>query len=343
MSKIRVMIVDDSLLVRRLLLNAINSQNDMEVVAEAGDPFEAAEVIQSARPDVMTCDIEMPKLNGLNFIAQLLPQYQIPVVMFTTLSERVFDAFDAGAVDFLAKPVFADAGQFTEFINYELAPKIRGAVGANIRTLESSVSTGKAFAVKPLGEKKTVIAIGASTGGTEAIFEVLKEFDTDVPGIVVTQHIPPKFSRMFAERINRECRVSCKEAKTGDKVMKGQVLIAPGDRHIRLVKIDGHLCVDCNSGEKVNGHRPSVDVLFDSVAKTVGKDAIGIILTGLGGDGAKGLLHMKQTGAETIGQDRETSVVYGMPMEAYRLGAVRYQLPLQNIARKVYALLKTMR
>lgn len=337
---IRVMLVEDSMFVRRLLKISIDRQSDMEVVAEAGDPFEAAAIIKKSKPDVLICDIEMPQMNGLDFIHQLMPQYPVPVVIFSTLSDRVFDAFDAGAVDFLAKPVLNNENQAVSFIIDELLPRVRGAAKAHVRIRQESEDL---CYTKRLGNKDTVIAIGASTGGTEAICEVLRSFDNDIPGIVITQHIPPVFSEMFAERINRETRLSCKEAKTGDEIRQGQVLIAPGDKHMRLTRYNNRLIVDVNSGAKVNGHRPSVDVLFDSVAKVAGCDAIGIILTGMGCDGAAGLLNMKQAGAETIGQNEATSVVYGMPMEAYKRGAVKYQLPLGDIAAKTYALLKTMK
>lgn len=342
MGKVRVMIVDDSMFIRRLLRIGVEKMEDMEVVAEAGDPFEAAAVIKGAEPDVLICDIEMPRMNGLDFIYQLLPQYSVPVVIFSTLSGRVFDAFDAGAVDFLAKPVFSNERQAIDFICNELMPRVRSAAGANVR-IRNDNRKEQVYKKRALNSKRTIIAIGASTGGTEAISEIVSSFDNDIPGIIISQHIPPVFSEMFAERLERESGLECKEAKTGDIVKQGQVLIAPGDRHMRLVSCNGQMMVDCNMGDKVNGHRPSVDVLFDSVAKVAGRDAIGIILTGLGRDGAKGLLHMKQAGAETIGQDEASCVVYGMPMEAYKLGAVRYQVPLGDIAAKTYALLKTMK
>lgn len=342
MSIIRVMLVEDSLFVRQLVKLCIDDYEDMEVVAEASDPFEAATVIKEAKPDVLVCDIEMPRMNGLNFIHQLLPQYPVPVVIFSTLSDRVFDAFSAGAVDFLAKPALNNEHQAREFIRDELLPRVRGAVGANVFP-GNDISGEKLARRKPLGNRETVIAIGASTGGTEAITRVIKGFDSDIPGIIVAQHIPPVFSAMFAERLNRETSLTCREARSGDEVKAGVVLIAPGDKHMRLTRFNGKLIVDCNAGDKINGFRPSVDVLFESVAKVAGRDAIGIILTGLGRDGASGLLQMKKAGGETIGQDEETCIVYGMPREAYEIGAVKYQLPLDDIAAKTYALLKTMR
>ena len=187
--------------------------------------------------------------------------------------------------------------------------------------------------------KQCVIAIGASTGGTEAIYEVVRKFHRDIPGVVICQHMPPGFTKMYAERLNNQCEVSVKEAKTGDKVLQGQVLIAPGDKHMRIVKLAGEYQVECRGIDKVNGHCPSVDVLFDSVAKNVGKDALGVILTGMGGDGAKGLLRMRKAGAKTIGQDEASCVVYGMPKVAYDLGAVQYQLPLVSVPGKIYSLL----
>lgn len=343
MGKIRVLVVDDSPIYREFIMNGLKMDPSIEIVGTAGDAYEARDQILKLRPDVMTCDIEMPRLSGLDFVSMLIPQYPIPVVMISSLSDKVFDALNAGAVDFVVKPSNLAGSERERFYTEELIPKVLAAGGAKVRPVTKDVIERKpAFGSTP-SKNNIVIAIGASTGGTEAIFEVIKAFDTNIPGIVVTQHIPPKFSEMFAERLDKQCRISCKEAETGDVVKPGHVLIAPGDKQMRLTKVGDRYQVECKGNERVNGHCPSVDVLFDSVAKVAGSNAIGIILTGMGADGAKGLLNMKNAGAMTIGQDRTTSVVYGMPMEAYKLGAVKHQLPLQDIPKKVDSLLARFR
>lgn len=341
MSKIRVLVVDDSPIFREFLISGLKTDPDIEIAGVAGDPYEARDQILKLKPDVMTCDIEMPRMDGLEFVTKLIPQYPIPVVMISSLSDKVFDAMNAGAVDFVAKPSTTSRKERDDFIKFELIPKVKGAINATIKK-------GPAALAKPAYQMRTstvrkedlVIAIGASTGGTEAIFEVVRQFNENIPGIVITQHIPPKFSEMFAERLDRQCRCKCKEAKTGDIIKPGQILVAPGDKQMKVVKVGNNYQVECAGTDRVNGHCPSVDVLFDSVARTVGRNSIGILLTGMGSDGAKGLLNMRNAGAITIGQDRETSVVYGMPMEAYKLGAVKFQLPLSEIPKKVDILLQ---
>lgn len=342
MGTIKVLVVDDSPVFREFLVRGLNTYPGIEVVGVAENPYEARDQIIRLKPDVMTCDIEMPRMNGIEFVQKLIPQYPIPVVMISSLSDKVFDALNAGAVDFVSKPLSLGREELDRFVKMELIPKVISANCAKVRTFATdNVKSGSSYVNKL--KKEIVIAIGASTGGTEAIYEVIKAFGTNIPGIVVTQHIPPKFSAMFAERLNKQCTVRCKEAKTGDLVVPGQVLIAPGDKHMRLVKVGNLYQVECKEGERVNGHCPSVDVLFDSVARTAGADAIGIILTGMGCDGAKGLLNMRKAGAETIGQNKETCVVYGMPMEAYKLGAVKHQVALQDVAKKTELLLGRVR
>ncbi len=345
MNKIRVLIVDDSPLFRDFLYNGLSQDERITVCGMAGDPYEARDLIIKLKPDVMTCDIEMPRMDGIEFVKKLIPQYPLPVVMISSLSDRVFEALNAGAVDFVAKPSGKTRQDMQNFISEELVPRVVAASTSKIRRLNEKLDNGVKsipYVSKNMtnAQKNVVIAIGASTGGTEAIYEVVKEFGKDIPGIVVTQHIPSGFSAMFAERLDRQCSISCKEAVTGDTVRPGHVLVAPGDRQMRLVKVGDVYQVECRTEEKVNGHCPSVEVLFESVAKVAGKNAIGIILTGMGADGAKGLLTMREAGAITIGQDKDTSVVYGMPMEAYKLGAVKFQLPLNDIPKKVYTLLQ---
>lgn len=342
MRQIRVLVVEDSLFFRDLLVKTLDKDPAIEVVASVRDAFEARDAIIKYRPDVMTLDIEMPKMSGIEFLRKLMPQYPLPVVMVSSLSDKVFDALNAGAVDFVAKPAYRDRKMLEEFITKELPVKIKIASTAKIGSLKKS-------AVPQLTEniavdnKELVVAIGASTGGTEAIATILKDFGTDIPGTVIVQHMPAGFTELYANRLNDQCRVTVKEAKNGDKVMPGQVLLAPGgDSQMRLVKSGGGYQVEIKPGPKVSGHCPSVDVLFESVAKTAKERAIGIILTGMGGDGAKGLLAMRNAGARTIGQDESTCVVYGMPKVAYEMGAVEFQEKLSDISKKTYTILNRM-
>ena len=342
MRKIRVLVVEDSLLFRELLVKNLNADPGIEVVATARDPFEARDKIIEYKPDVMTLDVELPRMSGIEFLQKLMPQYPLPVVVISSLSEKVFDAMNAGAVEFVVKPAGATHEQLQTFMKNELAVKIKVASIAKVGSWKKPA--GQVAGEQLPGERKDlIVAIGASTGGTEAISTVLKEFDYDIPGVVIVQHMPPKFTAMYADRLNEKCRVQVKEAKNGDLVLPGQVLIAPGgDAHMRVVRKDGGYQVVIKQGEKVNGHCPSVDVLFHSVAETAGKKAVGIILTGMGGDGAKGLKAMRDKGARTIGQDESTCVVYGMPKVAYDIGAVEYQQKLPDIAKKAYEVLSKM-
>ena len=338
MRKIRVLVVDDSAMFRELLTRAISSDSWLEVVAVASDPYEARDAILKYRPDVMTLDIELPRMNGIEFLRKLMPQYPLPTVVISALSDKVFDALDAGAVDFVSKPSGMDAEKLNAFVKNELATKIKIAstvkVGGMKRAeINNSVVTGK------VSGDNVVVAIGASTGGTEAIYEVIKNFRKDIPGTLIVQHMPPGFTAMYAERLNNQCDVTVKEAKTGDRVIPGQVLIAPGDAHMRLVKVNGIYQVECKTGPKVSGHCPSVDVLFESVAKVAGKKAVGVILTGMGKDGADGLLAMRRAGARTVGQNEASCVVYGMPKVAYDIGAVEMQTDLHQVAQKIYGVL----
>lgn len=338
MRKIRVLVVDDSMLFRNLLVQSLSEDPCIEVVAQAGDAYAARDAILKYRPDVMTLDVEMPRMGGIEFLRKLLPQYPLPVVVISALSEKVFDAMEAGAVDFVCKPNTIERDKVGAFLRKELGTKIKIAstvkVGRMKRAESFPVNTATAL------KNNMVVAIGASTGGTEAIFEVVRQFRRDIPGVVIVQHMPPGFTQMYANRLNNQCQVAVKEAVTGDRVMPGQVLIAPGDKQMRLLKVNGTYQVECRPGEKVSGHCPSVDVLFSSVAKSAGRDAVGVILTGMGGDGAKGLLEMRKAGAITIGQNEASCVVYGMPKVAYDIGAVQYQMELSAIANKVYGVLK---
>ncbi len=342
MRPIRVLIVEDSIVFRELLVQNLNKDPAIQVVAIAKDPFEARDAILAHKPDVMTLDVELPRMSGIEFLRKLMPQYPLPVVVISSLSEKVFDAMNAGAVDFVAKPAVSNRAQLEDFIRNELLVKIKIASTAKISNIKKVVMEHEQQNLSVKGNN-LVVAIGASTGGTEAILEVVKDFGTDIPGVVVVQHMPPGFTQMYAKRLNDQCRLQVKEAETGDRVLPGHMLIAPGgDMHMRLVKVNGAYQVECKRGPKVNGHCPSVDVLFDSVARAAGDNALGIILTGMGGDGANGLLAMRKAGARTIGQDESTCVVYGMPKVAYDLGAVEYQEKLFNIAKRTYTLLNTM-
>lgn len=331
--KIKVLIVDDSILFREVLLRGFSSDPEIEVVATASDPFDARDKIIAHEPDVMTCDVEMPKMNGIEFIQRLMPQYPLPIIVVSSTSGTVFDAMNAGAVDFVGKPDLSSVNSVENFI-VDLIVKIKIAANATVQKA-STESVSKRIDNIASVEANRIIAIGASTGGTEAIFNVLKKLPPDVPGIVIVQHIPPNFSRMFAERLNNTTGLIVKEAKSGDIVEKGKVLIAPGDQHMVIKKFGDKYKVECFLSEKVNGHCPSVDVLFESVAKVAGNHAIGVILTGMGYDGAKGLMAMRRKGARTIGQDEKSCVVYGMPKVAYNIGAVEKQASLDNIANNI--------
>lgn len=342
MRQIKVLVVEDSLVFRELLVTNLNKDPAIQVVATATDPYEARDKIIRFKPDVMTLDIELPKMSGLEFLRKLMPQYPMPVIVISALSEKVFDAMQAGAVDFVAKPVATNQKELEAFLVNELPVKIKVASTAKISRIKQSAHVVENKSAKK-GNKDVIIAIGASTGGTEAIASVVKEFPADVPGTVIVQHMPAGFTEMYAKRLDNQCKCRVKEAENGDMVEQGLVLLAPGgDRQMSLVKVGENYQVSLKKAPKVNGHCPSVDVLFDSVAKNVGRKAIGIILTGMGGDGAKGLKAMREAGAKTIGQDEASCVVYGMPKVAYDIGAVQYQEKLGDIAKKTYSLLNQM-
>ncbi|RKD32994.1 protein-glutamate methylesterase/protein-glutamine glutaminase [Lacrimispora algidixylanolytica] len=333
--KIRVLIVDDSLLFRKVLIDNLSQNPNIEVIGYAVDAFDAERKIPLLKPDVVTVDVEMPRLSGIDFVKKLLPIYTVPVILVSSLNLNVFEALSAGAVDFVRKPDMSSGNSSSTFLN-TLISKIFIASRAKIKVPQASPmvsknssNNGKLFS---LNAYNTVIAIGASTGGTEATLQVLKNLPPDTPGILVTQHMPEGFTKMYADRLNRLCQMNVKEAQSGDAIERGQVLIAPGDLQMKVVKIGSRYSVNCYSGEKVSGHRPSVDVLFQSIADTAGPNSVGIIMTGMGRDGADGLLSMKKKGAFTIGQDAESCVVYGMPMVAYNIGAVVTQTSCANIS-----------
>ena len=339
--KTKVLIVDDSAIVRKLLAEALASEPDLEVVGTAPDPYVARDKILSLRPDVLTLDIEMPRMDGLTFLKKLMRFHPMPVVVISSLaqssSKTAIEALQCGAVDVLGKP----GGPYSVGeLRHDLPLKIRAAAQARIANRSPEpVAAEKpapvpAYALHP----SALIAIGASTGGTEAIREVLTRIPAASPGIVVVQHIPAVFSTAFANRLNDLCQIRVKEAADGDRVLPGQALVAPGNFHMTLKKRGGEYRVAIQDGERVCYQRPSVDVLFDSVAAVAGADAIGAILTGMGADGAQGMLKMKRAGARTIAQDEASCVVFGMPREAIRMGAADQVLPLRRIAAELMAL-----
>ena len=352
--KLKLMVVDDSPLFRTWLIRSLSADDRFQIVGYAVNALDAQEKIPLLQPDMLTLDIEMPGMSGIDFLKRLLPVHPIPVILVSSLNLRVFDALEAGAVDFVRKPDEAN-GLSKEIFLSMLRSKLLVAAASHVHlpSVPASPQTAKKRIVSPLtaagnpflnrpktsaaASQETVIAIGASTGGTEAILEVVKNFPENTPGVVITQHMPAGFTAMYAERLNRICKMEVREAKNGDRIRKGLMLLAPGGLQMRVVPLGNSYAVSVQEGEKVNGHRPSVDVLFDSVALHVREHAIGVLLTGMGADGAAGLLRMRKNGAYTIGQDKNSCVVYGMPMEAHKIGAVCQQCPLSTIGQTVLA------
>lgn len=332
-----MLIVDDSALVRQVLERGLSADPLIEVVGTASDPYVARDKIVALAPDVLTLDVEMPRMDGIDFLRKLMPQHPLPVVMVSSLTERgkaaTMEALEAGAVDFVTKPTSDVAGGLMKMM-LELRSKVKIASTARVdhhrgKPKEANVAP-RPRALDTSTDK--VIAIGASTGGTEAIRDVLIRFPRGCPGVVVVQHMPPKFTEMYAERLNRTCEIEVREARDGDRVIPGRALLAAGGLQMRIVRSGGEYRVKCGGTDKVSGHCPSVDVLFQSVAEEVGKNAVGVILTGMGADGAKGLLAMRRAGAPTVGQDEASCVVYGMPRVAHEMGAVQVQKPLADVA-----------
>lgn len=339
---IKVLVVDDSALVRKVIETGLSADPRIVVVGTAPDPYVARDLIVQAKPDVLTLDVEMPRMDGVEFLRRLMSQMPIPVVMVSSLTEAgaqaTLDALDAGAVDFVTKPGSQFGGKGLESMMEELRTKVKAAAKARVSHLRGKTP------VKPIAPLATramanttdkVIALGASTGGTEALREVIAQFPANTPGVVIVQHMPEKFTAMYADRLNRLCAMEVKEAADNDRVMPGRVLIAPGGMQMRVVRQGGQYRVRCKAGERVSGHCPSVDVLFESVATDVGRNAVGAIFTGMGSDGAAGLLKIRQAGAVTFGQDEATSVVYGMPRAAFEKGAVETQVPLDAMAARI--------
>ncbi len=352
MKKISVLVIDDSALIRKLLSEIINSQSDMETVGAASDPLIAREMIRALNPDVLTLDVEMPKMDGLDFLERLMRLRPTPVVMVSTLTEKgsdvTFRALELGAVDFIAKPKIDIASGLKQYGD-EIARKIRIAKAARLKH-HAPTTAGKsasADVVLPsvsnrIASTEKLIIVGASTGGTEAIKDFLIKLPPDSPGILITQHMPEAFTKSFADRLDKLCRISVHEAQGGERVLPGHAFVAPGHSHLLLKRSGANYMTELSQGELVSRHRPSVDVLFRSAANCAGKNSIGVILTGMGRDGAAGMREMHDAGAYNFAQDEASCVVFGMPKEAIAAGAVDEVVPLKDMAKCVLSKLSTM-
>ncbi|MEA3085986.1 MAG: two-component system, chemotaxis family, protein-glutamate methylesterase/glutaminase [Paraburkholderia sp.] len=355
MQKIKVLCVDDSALIRSLMTEIINGQPDMTVVATAPDPLVARDLIKQHNPDVLTLDVEMPRMDGLDFLEKLMRLRPMPVVMVSSLTERgneiTLRALELGAVDFVTKPKVGIRDGMLDY-SEKLADKVRAAARARVRQAAPAqhAATHAAAAVtaaaplfnNPLLSTEKLIIVGASTGGTEAIREVLVPLPPDAPAVLIAQHMPPGFTKSFAQRLNGLCRITVKEAEHGERVLPGHAYIAPGHAHLLLARSGANYIAHLSDEPPVNRHRPSVDVLFRSAAQHAGKNAVGVILTGMGRDGAAGLLDMKKAGAYTLAQDEASCIVFGMPREAIALGAADEIASLQEMSRRVMARLSSM-
>ena len=333
--RIRVLIVDDSAVIRQVLTEILSQADNIEVVGTAQDPIFAMNKIRALRPDVITLDVEMPRMDGLTFLEELMRTNPIPVLMVSALTQRgnetTLRALELGAIDYIPKPRI-DISEGVIKLGEEIIRKVRIAAKAKVRMPVQKTPPSRPLQSSfRLETTDRIIAIGASTGGTQAVTEIITALPESTPGIVIVQHMPPMFTRSFAERLNSLSRLDVKEASTGDRIIRGSVLIAPGNKHMTIRRNGAMYYTEIKDGPMVNFVRPSVDVLFSSVAKYVGGNAIGVILTGMGEDGAKGLLEMKGAGAFTIAQDEATSVVFGMPRRAIEMGAVKRVAPLEEI------------
>ena len=351
-NKIKVLCVDDSALIRSLMTEIINSQPDMTVVATASDPLIARDLVKQHNPDVMTLDVEMPRMDGLEFLEKLMRLRPMPVVMVSSLTERgseaALRALELGAIDFVTKPRLGIRDGLLAYTDL-IAGKIRIAAAARLLPARRAATTGSpATGVEapllrnPLLSTEKLIIIGASTGGTEAIREVLQHLPPDSPGIMIAQHMPAGFTRSFAQRLDGLCRIAVSEAVHGERILPGHAYIAPGGFHLSLTRSGANYVAQVDLEPPVNRHRPSVDVLFDSAARHAGKNAIGVILTGMGRDGARGLLKMRQAGGHTLAQDEASCVVFGMPREAIAIGAAAEVASLQEMSQRVMAYLRSL-
>lgn len=370
---IKVLIVDDSALVRQMLQEMLSSDPALQVIGTASDPFDAREKIKQLHPDVLTLDVEMPKMDGVTFLKNLMRLHPVPVVMVSTLTEKgadvTFEAMDLGAVDFVTKPKIDLAHTF-EAYSSEICSKVKTAsrvsrmmlerqyaryvanqtrkptlASSGISTSETKLSTDSAaskpsFSSRHFRTTDKIVALGASTGGTEAIKEVLMRLPASAPGIVITQHIPAAFSLPFAKRMNTVTEMTVTQAEDGEQILPGHVYIAPGDKHLLIARDGARYVCRLNDGPAVNRHKPSVEVMLKSVIQNVGPNAIGVMLTGMGADGATGMKELQETGAPTMAQDEKTSVVWGMPGETVKIGAADFVLPLEDVASKIIELSK---
>ncbi len=337
--KIKVLVIDDSALVREILSDGLSRDSGLEVVGTAVEPYSARDKIIQLKPDVLTLDVEMPKMNGVEFLRKLMSQYPLPVVMVSALTSKgaqiTLDALEAGAIDFVAKPR-SDVAHGLNSMIMELCVKIKIASTVNVAHWKHKKTEIFSSAVKRADDLKEttdkIIVIGASTGGTEAIKKILLSFPESTPGVVIVQHMPEKFTASFSERLNSICSMEVKEAEDGDRVIAGRVLISPGNKHMEVYKSGGTYYVRLTEEELVCGHRPSVEVLMQSVAECAGGNSVGVMLTGMGEDGSGGMLAMRKKGARTFAQDEKTCVVFGMPKRAYEKGGVELLLPLDKIS-----------
>jgi two-component system chemotaxis response regulator CheB len=357
MAKTRVVVVDDSALVRSLLAEIVNRQPDMECIGSAADPFAAREMIRNLNPDVITLDVEMPRMDGIDFLSKLMRLRPMPVVMVSTLTERgaevTMRALELGAIDFVAKPKIGVADGLKQLAE-EITEKIRIAAKAHVKRAPAAppapaagtpgVVAKPAVASSPLGRLSTekLIFIGASTGGTEATKEVLMALPPDAPAVVITQHMPPGFTRSYAARLDTLCKIRVKEATDGERILPGHAYIAPGGLHLSVERSGANYVARVRDGEPVNRHKPSVEVLFESAARVVGQNAFGIMLTGMGADGARAMKTMRDAGSYNYAQNEATCVVFGMPREAIQHGAAHEVLPLQDIATHLMEKLRSM-
>tara|TARA_R110001592_G_scaffold38315_2_gene126472 strand:- start:13259 stop:14293 length:1035 start_codon:yes stop_codon:yes gene_type:complete len=336
LKKIKVLIVDDSELIRQLLTEIISSSPDMEVVATAEHPLDAREKIKQFNPDVLTLDIEMPKMDGITFLRNLMRLRPMPVVMISNLTQKgalaTLDALSIGAVDYVAKPQGNAWDGLSSYAD-EIQGKVRNAANANLLAYEKIIERKSVEAINGNYDKRKVIVIGSSTGGTEAISDILHSMPENCPPILLAQHIPAAFSASFAHRLNTRSIIKVHEATTGLRLEPGNAYLAPGDFHLEIKERNGHLVTFLSDSDKFNGHKPSVDILFKSVVQFVGKYTVGAILTGMGNDGAQGLKEILDAGGTTFAQDEETSIVWGMPGSAVRLNAVQKILPIGQISR----------
>lgn len=341
LKKIRVLCVDDSALVRSLMVEIINGHPDMEVVATAPDPLVARDLIKQHNPDVLTLDVEMPRMDGLDFLERLMRLRPMPVVMVSSLTERGSEitmcALELGAVDFVTKPKLGLRDGLLEYSNL-IADKIRAAAASRPKKLVPQTERPRMLSTRPFSTTEKLIMIGASTGGTEAIRQVLEPLPPNSPAIMITQHMPAGFTRSFVQRLDNLCAVQVHEAEHGQRVLPGHVYLAPGGvAHMKLARSGANYIVELDPSEPVNRHRPSVDVLFYSAAEVAGRNAVGVLLTGMGKDGAQGMLAMKQAGAVTFAQDEASCVVFGMPREALHIGAADEAVPLSEISERILA------